>query len=405
MKEILKELLHTKRIKYLGVVCVFVLFALILNITYSAFTASTNRNAANIIVGELEYATTLNGVSGDTITATANDITKINVGVEALNNMETKYELIYTICTDSNCTNTVSSVEGLTIEYSSRTIDTVKGNVDSNGNKTIRVVITNSTSTTYYIKIGINAGLSFNTLAYQDLITSEYNEEDLTIVTYVDGNLSNSFPTTEGEYRPSVQCTQADGSTSSTTGSVTWDSSDNKWKLSINNLITGETRCNVYFTPPQPLKNLILANNIVTSPLTTPGQKLSLYTLNDDTTEYSFSVSSSYNAYYYTYGTGVTNGTTSGKFTLTGVSKCRLSGSTCRDTLIGKYIVGNSYDTASSSSYTTLTYTNYGTNIYQITGISYYSSRNSYIYYKKANGSSEKKTYQKKANIKSCTHN
>ena len=130
------------------------------------------------------------------------------------------------------------------------------------------------------------------------------------------------------------------------------------------------------------LKDTILADNEVTEPLSTPGRKQSLFTLSD-TIQNSLPVGTSRKDYYYTYGTGISNGTTSGKFTLTGVSTCQFSDATCRNTLIGKYIVGYTHDTASQSGTGTMTYTNID-NIIQVQSINYSESGTSYIYYKLA---------------------
>ena len=52
-----------------------------------------------------------------------------------------------------------------------------------------------------------------------------------------------------------------------------------------------------------PLNEAILADNKVVEPLTVPGSEVSAYTL-DDTESETSSVSSAYQAYYVTYGTG-----------------------------------------------------------------------------------------------------
>jgi superoxide dismutase len=93
----------------------------------------------------------------------------------------------------------------------------------------------------------------------------------------------------------------------------------------------------------------------VTSTLTTPGQQVSLGAV-EDSPKHEMLVNSTYQDYYWTYGTGVVQNA-DGTFNLTGVSTLKYSDD--YNELVGKYIVSNegaSYN--SSSSDTTKTYTN-----------------------------------------------
>jgi hypothetical protein len=113
-----------------------------------------------------------------------------------------------------------------------------------------------------------------------------------------------------------------------------------------------------------------------TNTLTTPGQQTSLGTVEDSTT-YTMSVSSTYQDYYWTYGTGIEQNV-DGTFNLTGLRTLKYSDDYSE--LVGKYIVsssGASYN--SSSSDKTKTYTNL-TNIVQVQ-----SATDSSLTYKMAN--------------------
>ena len=80
----------------------------------------------------------------------------------------------------------------------------------------------------------------------------------------------------------------------------------------------------------------ILANNEVKAPLTVPGREVSAYTKDDITETSTYSVSSTYQAYYITYGTGwEANGT---KFNLTGTSVTSDTYKNSYSSLVGKYI-------------------------------------------------------------------
>ena len=106
------------------------------------------------------------------------------------------------------------------------------------------------------------------------------------------------------------------------------------------------------------------------TPLTIPAQSVSYkyYTdqVNEATTETSTSISTKYQGYYWTYGTGYTIDENSGEFTLTGVATCKYNDGTCNETLVGKYLV-QSYASGNSSSTNTQTTTTNLSSIYKVT--------------------------------------
>ena len=90
----------------------------------------------------------------------------------------------------------------------------------------------------------------------------------------------------------------------------------------------------------------ILANNEVKAPITTPGKEVSAYKENEVTATSSASVSSTYQAYYFTYGTGwESNGT---KFNLTGAAVTKDTYANSYSSLVGKYLP-NSYLSSAGS--------------------------------------------------------
>ena len=87
---------------------------------------------------------------------------------------------------------------------------------------------------------------------------------------------------------------------------------------------------------PATLRETILANNEVKTPLTTPGEEISAYTKDDITETSTENVSSTYQAYYFTYGTGwEANGT---KFNLTGAAVTSNTYANSYSSLVGKYL-------------------------------------------------------------------
>jgi hypothetical protein len=245
MKDKIKIILNSKRTKYLIIVSVLILAYLALNIAYAAFTSNSSNAAANITVKGMNYTIAINGTAGSVVTGTANTITKSNITITAANSLDSKYELTYVVCSDSSCTSTIATPSGFSVKYSSRTTDPITGTVTSTGAKNIRIIINNTTATTYYIKLGINAGYSYNTLTLNNSISSEYNEDDLTILAKIDGVSSSTLPTT-ANYSGSVTC-QTDGGSSNATATTSWNGS--KWVVNVSGVDDSQTVCTASYTP------------------------------------------------------------------------------------------------------------------------------------------------------------
>ncbi len=163
---------------------------------------------------------------------------------------------------------------------------------------------------------------------------AKWNDNNTLAIT-IDGEISTTFPTTNA-YEGIVTCTTG-------TGSVSWNGS--KWVLTTSGITKGSTKCNATFY--KPLYKAILADNEVKTPLTTLGAEVSAYTLNDVATTSSTSVSSTYQSYYVTYGTGwEANGT---KFNLTGAAVTTDTYANSYQSLSGKYLPYSSISSSGSS--------------------------------------------------------
>lgn len=101
------------------------------------------------------------------------------------------------------------------------------------------------------------------------------------------------------------------------------------------------------------------------------------------TTESNMTVSTTYQDYYWTYGTGYTINERTGKFTLTGVSTCKYDDGACNSILVGKYLVSTSASGNSSSTDTKKATTINLSNIYKVTTAPTSSSSNITMKYKK----------------------
>ena len=178
------------------------------------------------------------------------------------------------------------------------------------------------------------------------LYEAKYIEpKDTLLAITINGEISTTFPTTNA-YTGTVECTTG-------TGKVEWNGT--KWVLTTNGITKGSTKCNATFN--QTLRQSILANNEVKTPLTSPGREVSAYTKDDITDTSTESVSSTQQAYYFTYGTGYeANGT---KFNLTGAAVTSDTYANSYSSLVGKYLVrGYAYGNYSSTAGTMKTTTN-----------------------------------------------
>ena len=186
------------------------------------------------------------------------------------------------------------------------------------------------------------------------------------IAAVIDGKASTTFPTTN-KYTATVECTR-NGIKQDVGAKATWNGT--KWVVSFNDISAGNVRCNATFITKVPtLAETILANNEVKTPLTTPGAEVSAYTLDDVTTTSTYSVSSTDQSYYVTYGTGwKANGT---KFNLTGTAVTTNTYANSYSSLVGKYLPYISIlSSGSKTAGTMMTTTNLGSVYYVVSATS-----------------------------------
>ena len=115
---------------------------------------------------------------------------------------------------------------------------------------------------------------------------------------------------------------------------------------------------------PKNLREAILADNDIKAPLTTPGSEVSAHTLSDIADTSTASVSSTYQRYYITYGTGwEANGT---KFNLTGAAVTSDTYANSYSSLVGKYLPNSSLSSAGSSTAGTMKTTTNLSSVYYV---------------------------------------
>lgn len=193
----------------------------------------------------------------------------------------------------------------------------------------------------------------------KELYEAKWNAPDTTLAITINGEISTTFPTTN-MYTGTVDCTSG-------TGKVEWKNS--KWILTTSGVTNGSTRCNANFTyeatPPKGWDNAatgtllaaIKNNSTVGVAMTKPGQEVSAHVVDDITETTSVSVSTTYQNYYWTYGTAwQANGT---KFDLINTAITSGTYANSYSEIVGKYLIsssssGNGNSTATLKSGTNL---------------------------------------------------
>ena len=187
---------NSKQAKGLLIVGTLLIFIFTLGFSLSMFTSNNSSKIANIKVNDLSFnITTNNATSIDRILHLKAGKTELfNVIITNLNNINTTYELIYDICTNSECTNTLNSLpNGVKVEYLTENSDTLNGKINNNnGTKTINIITTNTTSSDVYIRLNLNAGYDWNNLVLANQIKEYKNETN--IIAYVDGVEQKNYP-------------------------------------------------------------------------------------------------------------------------------------------------------------------------------------------------------------------
>ena len=170
--------------KYFAVISVLIGISILLSVTFSSYiVTSNNHKAAEMYIGELKYSIELNGSSTNTLTVPTGE-TIIDIKVNNLNPVDTYYKLLY--LNNSN----------LEIKYFSETKDTddvvttynkPNDSVTSSNSNTIKLLITNNSTSSQNIALTMKGGYITNTI--QDIITpSTYSE-----ITLVETPSTNTY--------------------------------------------------------------------------------------------------------------------------------------------------------------------------------------------------------------------
>ena len=170
--------------KYFAVISVLIGISILLSVTFSSYiVTSNNHKAAEMYIGELKYSIEINGSTTNTLSVPTGE-TIIDVKVNNLNPVDTYYKLLYLKNTN------------ITVKYYESTKDTndvvttynkPNDSITSSNSNIVKLLITNSSTSSQNIALTMKGGYITNTL--EDIITpSTYSE-----ITLVETPSTNTY--------------------------------------------------------------------------------------------------------------------------------------------------------------------------------------------------------------------
>ena len=170
--------------KYFAVISVLIGISILLSVTFSSYiVTSNNHKAAEMYIGELKYSIEIDGSTTNTLSVPTGE-TIIDVKVNNQNPVDTYYKLLYLKNTN------------ITVKYYESTKDTndvvttynkPNDSITSSNLNTIKLLITNNSTSSQNIALTMKGGYITNTL--EDIITpSTYSE-----ITLVETPSTNTY--------------------------------------------------------------------------------------------------------------------------------------------------------------------------------------------------------------------
>ena len=158
--------------KYFAVISVLIGISILLSVTFSSYiVTSNNHKAAEMYIGELKYSMEIDGSSTNTLTVPTGE-TIIDIKVNNLNPVDTYYKLLYLKNTN------------ITVKYYESTKDTndvvttynkPNDSITSSNSNIVKLLITNSSTSSQNIAFTMKGGYITNTL--NDIVVpSTHNE-------------------------------------------------------------------------------------------------------------------------------------------------------------------------------------------------------------------------------------
>ena len=135
-------------------VLIFILIMIIvvsISASYAIFSNTKEEHGKlNIVAGTLDYKIENKYVENDQIMVNANDKITTTLKITSLNTISSKYELYYQI---------ENNIKDVKIGYASNTKDNVKGTIEANETKEIKIIIQNNSNQNAKVTFKVHGGL------------------------------------------------------------------------------------------------------------------------------------------------------------------------------------------------------------------------------------------------------
>ena len=207
-----------KQTKFLTIFILIMLFIFTLGYSLSMFNGGSVKDVANIKVNDLSFNMTTNGGTSDdrVLHLQAGKTEQFDIILTNLNNIDVKYEIIYNVCTDINCTSFLDKLPSNVYIYNtSENNKKISGTMTSKNKINASIYTKNNSDSDIYVKLNVNAGYSWNELSLLNQIKSNSNNVDMmNIISYVDGQEVAYLPTS-CSYKVTMQVFNNDAEVSS----------------------------------------------------------------------------------------------------------------------------------------------------------------------------------------------
>lgn len=170
---------------YVIILGLVILAIICFSASYAFFTSINEQHGKlNIVVGDLTYKLESIDLINDKILVPANTIKKIDISLHSLNNINSKYELYYTLDQENS---------NIRVGYDINTKDSVLGTIDANSSKEISVIVRNESDLSSTISFNVMGGL-----INDELVLANGNSLNQVVGRYNAYNIGDSVTATDG---------------------------------------------------------------------------------------------------------------------------------------------------------------------------------------------------------------
>ena len=274
---------NNKQAKTITIITLSVLFVFTIGYTLSVFTASNKNKLANINVNGLVYNMTTNtGELDDRILRLqAGKLEQFNVTIINLNKIDTKYELIYDVCTDSTCKKTTKILpDNVSVSSSYKSEKKINGTILQGSKNSVYMILysQNNTDNDVYIKLNLNAGYIWNELALDNQIQrTAIENKNLDIISYVDGIKVDYLPTSCA-YNVKVKAYEENNIVTADNMFLSCNYYTNKWSVTLNELEKLPSKLELYFNTVDAPEDALCTSFDYVAPTTGVTEPYSKYT-------------------------------------------------------------------------------------------------------------------------------